>query len=492
MTVAQPPTLIVPGVSLLAIGPEMVLGVGGLGVLIWAAGFRSRRPHLVAAASLFVLAAAAGAALLGVGRQFLAFDDTVALDGFATFFKLVLVAVASVAVLASLHFLDAERAPAPEFYGLMILATAGMMLMASATDLILVFLALETFSLAFYVLAAYRRRLDSQEGSLKYFLTGSFSSAFFLYGVALIYGGTGTTRLVAIAEALSLGAVLDQTLLASGVALVLVGLSFKVAAVPFHMWTPDAYQGSPAPVSGFMAAGSKIAGFAVLLRVMVATFPSMASDWRPVVAALAVLTMAFGGVVAIAQANVKRMLAYSSIAHSGFLLVGVASANPRGISGSLFYLATYAITILGAFAVVYAVGRPGEDRVNLDGYRGLWSTQPFLAGILALLLISLAGVPPTAGFWAKFEIFSAAWDAGQPLLVVIGVLASAIAAFFYLRVIVLMFLEEPREWVGRSPPTAPGVGAALVAAAAVVVAFGVLPTPLIELARGSRLVFPGL
>jgi NADH-quinone oxidoreductase subunit N len=258
------------------------------------------------------------------------------------------------------------------------------------------------------------------------------------------------------------------------------------------MWTPDAYQGSPAPVSGFMAAGSKIAGFAVLFRVMVATFPTIASDWRPVVAALAVLTMAFGGVVAIAQANVKRMLAYSSIAHSGFLLVGVASANPRGISGSLFYLATYAITILGAFAVVYAVGRPGEDRVNLDGYRGLWSTQPFLAGILALLLISLAGVPPTAGFWAKFEIFSAAWDAGQPLLVVIGVLASAIAAFFYLRVIVLMFLEEPREWVGRSPPTAPGVGAALVAAAAVVVAFGVLPTPLIELARGSRLVFPGL
>lgn len=479
----------VKDVSLVAIAPEAVVSIGALALLVVGSSLRRHRPGLLAGVSLTVLAGGAAACIPGFDRTLLAFDSTVALDGFAVFFKLLLIGVAAVAVLASHHFLDAEQAPATEYYGLMMFATAGMMVMVSAADLILIFVALETFSLALYVMAAYRRaRLDSQEGALKYFLTGSFSSAFFLYGIALIYGGTGTTRLAGIADALSGGGV-DTPLLPAGLALLLVGLGFKVAAVPFHMWTPDAYHGSPAPVSGFMASGSKVAGFAVLLRVLMSAFPSMADGWQPVVAALAIVTMIVGTVVAIVQSNVKRMLAYSSIAHTGFLLTAVAAGNSRGVSGSLFYLAAYSFVILGAFAVVYSVARPGEHLISLDDYRGLWAKHPFASAVLGLLLISLAGIPPTAGFWAKVEVFSAAWSGGQYSLVIVGVLASAVAAFFYLRLIVLMILDEPKEWVARTMGTAPATGAALLIASAVAL-MGLFPAPLLDLARASTLLLP--
>lgn len=480
----------VPGVNLAAVAPEVVLSAGGLLLLLVGAGLRRRRPRLLSGAVLAILLAAALASLPALGRSELAFDGAVALDGFATFLKLVLLAGGAVAVLISHPFLDEEDLPATEYFGLVLLATAGMMLMVAAADLILVFLALETFSLSFYVLAAFRRRrLDSQEGALKYFLTGSFASAFFLYGVALVYGGTGTTRLAGVAQFLATSPADERLLAGAGLALLLVGLAFKVAAVPFHMWTPDVYQGSPAPAVGFMAAGSKVAGFAVLLRALVAAFPVLVSDWRPVLTGIAVATMVLGSVVAVAQTNVKRMLAYSAIAHSGFLLIGVLASNARGISGSLFYLGIYTFAILGSFAVVYAVGGKGEEKVSLADYRGLWSDRPFLAAVFALLLISLAGIPPTAGFWAKVEVFFAAAEAGQIPIVVVGVLTSAIAAFFYLRVIVLMFLEEPGVWAPRPAPTVPPIGAALLVAAAVVVALGVLPTPLLEAARSATLVF---
>jgi NADH-quinone oxidoreductase subunit N len=481
--------LTIPGVSLAAIAPEVILSGGALLVLIVGAGLKRQRPHVLAAVSVVFLAGAAVAAALGGGEQRFAFDSAIALDGFSTFFKIVLALIAIVAVLASSSFLDSERAPATEYFGLLMLGTAGMMLMTAASDLITIFLALETFSLALYVLAAFRRsRLDSQEGALKYFLTGSFSSAFFLFGVALIYGGIGSTRLSAISRRISAGDVLNEPLLMAGLALLIVGLAFKVAAVPFHMWTPDAYQGSPAPVSGFMAAGSKVAGFAALLRILMAAVPELVTAWRPVIAALAILTMIVGAVVAVVQTNVKRMLAYSSIAHSGFVLTGVAAANERALSGSLFYLAVYTFVILGSFAVVYAVGNPGEDRVELKHYRGLWSSRPFLAGALALLLISLAGVPPTAGFWAKFEVFAAAADAGLYPLVVIGVITSAIAAIFYLRVIVQMFLEEAPEWVGQPVGTLVSTGTALLICSAVVVILGVFPAPLLDFARSATLL----
>lgn len=478
------------GVSIWAVAPELVLSAGGMLILVIGSGLKKGAQYLLLAMSLLVLGGGAAAALLSTAHvRPSAFAGSVALDEFAIFFKVVLIAGAMLSVLAAHHFLHYERAPATEFFALIIFATVGMMLMASATDLILLFVALETFSLALYILAAFRRsRLDSQESALKYFLTGSFASAFFLYGTALAYGAVGSTRLSAISAAVSRGEGTGGMLLAA-FAMLLIGLAFKIGVVPFHMWTPDAYQGSPAPVAGFMAAGSKAAGFAAILRLLIAAFPQAGIGWRPVVVTLSVASMVLGSIVAVAQNNVKRMLAYSAIAHSGFLLLGVIAASDRGVSGSLFYLAVYTFTIVGAFAVVYAVARPGEERVNLDDFKGLWSRQPFLAISFALLLVSLAGIPPTGGFWAKFEVFSAAAAGGEYPLVVLGVLSSAVAAFFYLRIIVLMFLSDGSEWgTELEPSPAPGAGFALIVACAVVLVLGVLPSPLLDLARQAVLL----
>jgi NADH-quinone oxidoreductase subunit N len=265
---------------------------------------------------------------------------------------------------------------------------------------------------------------------------------------------------------------------------VLVGLAFKASVVPFHMWTPDVYQGAPAPLVGFMAAGAKIAAYAAALRVLISGFPMLQAQWRPAVVAVAFLTMILGSVVAVVQANVKRMLAYSAIAHSGYLLVGVAAGTPAGVSASVFYLAAYSFTIIGAFAIVYAVGGPGEKRVTIEDYRGLASSRPWLAVALALMLISLAGVPPTIGFWAKFEVFGAGVSAGLTPLVVVGVVTSAIAAFFYLRVVGVMFLEESPQWASDvREHTAPGLGVAVVVASLAVAVVGLVPQPLLDLAR---------
>ncbi len=480
----------IPGVSLIAVAPEVILSAGGLVLLVTGSFLKGRATVLFM--SLLTLTGATVAAVLSTGRDFTAFSGAVVLDDFAVFVKLILLAVAAISILVSGQLLDDERAPAPEFLGLVMFATAGMMLMASASDLMLLFLALETFSLALYVLVAFRRgRADSQEGALKYFLMGSFSSAFFLYGIALVYGATGTTRLEGIRAYAREIPVLGQGLLAAGLALLLVGLAFKVAAVPFHMWTPDAYQGAPSPVAGFMAAGSKAAGFAALIRVLFSVFPSLVWDWRPVIVILSVISMVVGSVVAIVQTNVKRMLAYSAIAHSGFLLVGVASANSRGVSGALFYLGAYAVTVLGAFAVVYGVGRPGEPFVHIQNYRGLGKTRPFLAWTLVLFLASLAGIPPTAGFFAKFEVLSAAVSAGLTGLAVVAVVASAAAVFFYFRIIWLMFFEEPEGWAegADQPATALPLGLAVILTAVAVAFLGIVPGIVLDLASSS---LPGL
>ena len=477
--------LTVPGATFRAVAPEAILAVGAMAVLVVGASMRKRRPAALATATLVILAAAGIAALFGIGHTQGAFDNRIALDGFATFFKVLLVCVSGVGIFASYAYLKQEGGPQPELFALVLFATAGMMLMASAGDLIVVFVALETFSLCFYVLAAFRRtRPDSQEASFKYFLTGAFSSAFLLYGIALTYGALGTTRLIGLG-ALPAGAIPHRGLLPAGLALVIVGLGFKVAAVPFHMWTPDAYDGAPAPISGFMAAGSKIAGYAVLLRLLVSAFPLLRADWRPAVIVLAAATMVVGSAVAVVQTNLKRVLAYSSIAHSGFLMIGVAAGTARGVSSSLFYLAAYSFTILGAFAVVYAVGGPGEERIQIGDYRGLARRNPWMAGALTLLLLSLAGIPPTLGFWAKFEVFGAGVAAGLTPLVVIGVLTSAVAAFFYLRVIGLMFLDDPSAWpepeVARTKPS-PGL-TATVALASLSVLVGFAPQWLLDAAQ---------
>ncbi|MGW0735905.1 NADH-quinone oxidoreductase subunit NuoN [Streptomyces sp. NPDC002851] len=343
-----------------------------------------------------------------------------------------------------------------EVFPLALFAIGGMLVFPSANDLLTLFIALEVFSLPLYLLCALarRKRLMSQEAAVKYFLLGAFSSAFLLFGIALMYGYAGTVTYAGIADVVdgtlpSLTPALADTmgndvLLLTGGALILMGLLFKVGAVPFHMWTPDVYQGAPTPVTGFMAAATKIAAFGALLRLLYVVLPGLRWDWRPVMWGVAILTMLLGAIVAITQTDIKRLLAYSSIAHAGFLLAGVIAATPDGISSVLFYLAAYSFVTIGAFAVVTLVRDAGGEATHLSKWAGLGRRSPLVAAVFAVFLLALAGIPLTSGFAGKFAVFKAAAEGGAGALVVVGVISSAIAAFFYIRVIVLMFFSEPR------------------------------------------------
>jgi len=412
--------------------------------------------------------------------------DMVAADRFAVFFRLVLLGVAALAVLLSYHYLDRAGEARGEYYPLLLFATAGMTLIASSADLILVFLALEILSLSLYLMTGFSlRRLASAEASMKYFLLGAFSSAFFLYGIALAYGATGTTNLSGIAGKLS-GPVAPLALGLGAAGLLATGFGFKVAAVPFHMWTPDAYQGAPTCVTAFMSAGTKVAAFGAFLRVFNVAFNPLIADWRPFVWAIAAVTMVVGSVLAIAQSDVKRMLAYSSIAHAGFILVGVTAASQRGIEAVMFYTAAYAAMILGGFGVVMLVSTKGERDTSLGAYAGLARRSPFLAAVLALFLLSLAGIPPTAGFIAKVAVFGAAIQSGYWPLALIAVLSSVIAAFFYIRVIVLMYMQEPSDAapIERAPVAEIGIAVP----AALTLLFGVLPGLLFQALESASVI----
>jgi NADH-quinone oxidoreductase subunit N len=375
-----------------------------------------------------------------------------------------------------------------EVFPLAMFALGGMLLFPAANDLLLMFVALEVLSLPLYLLCglARRRRLVSQEAAVKYFLLGAFSSAFFLYGLALIYGYAGTVNLGGIAAAAGASAHSDG-LLYLGLALLGTGLLFKIGSAPFHSWVPDVYQGAPTPITALMAAGTKVSAFGALLRVLYVSFGNLRWDWRPLVWAVAILTMVVGAVLAITQTDVKRMLAYSSIAHAGFILTGVAAASAAGLSGSLFYLLVYGFTTIGAFAVVTLVRDAGGEANHLSSWAGLGRRSPLLAGTFAFFLLALAGIPLTSGFTGKFAVFFAAWSAGAGALVIVGVVTSAIAAFFYVRVIVLMFFQEP---AADGPTVAvPGLftSGALVLGLAVTVVLGVFPQPLLDLASRAAL-----
>jgi NADH-quinone oxidoreductase subunit N len=379
--------------------------------------------------------------------------------------------------------------------------------MAKANDLILVFLGLEILSISLYVLAGYhQRREQSREAAIKYFVLGSFSSAFFLYGIALTYGATGSTNLGAIADFLSTETV-TQGVLLGGFAFLLVGLGFKIAAVPFHMWTPDVYQGSPTPVTGFMAAAAKAAGFAALLRIFFSAFGTQRLDWQPIVWVLAVLSMVVGSVLAVVQTDVKRMLAYSSISHAGYVLIGLQAATNRGIAGSLFYLLAYTFLISGSFAIVAIVGREGDTRTGLDAYRGLARNRPGLAFAFTVFLLAQAGVPFTSGFLAKFYVIAAAVERGSYSLAVVAMLASVVAAYFYLRLVVVMYMADDQVMAGLAPPvevvdgrggvaTAVAtrleipVGAfiAIGVALAFTIGAGLVPQPIIDFARHATVL----
>jgi NADH-quinone oxidoreductase subunit N len=407
-------------------------------------------------------------------------------DNFGLFVTGILVVVGVLSLAISAPAIEREGLPRGEYYALMLFAIAGMILMATATDLLVIFLALEVLSIGVYVLTGIRRdSAMATEAAFKYFLLGAFASAFFLYGIAFTYGVTGSTRLDRVGSVIAAQALSPSPMQLLALGMLLVGFAFKVSAVPFHMWTPDAYEGAPSAVTGFMSTGVKAAAFAAFVRVFLSAFEPLRASWIAVLLPITALTMIVGTVVGVAQTNVKRMLAYSSIAHGGYLLLALVSANNIAKSAVLFYLLTYAVTNIGAFGVIVLL--EDHDRANdrVSDYAGLWNDHPALAALMTIFLLSLGGFPPMAGFIAKWYVFSAAIEAGHTWLAVIGVLTSVVSVFYYLRIVVMMYMTPSGESMARFPAVPKIAGAALVVSAIVIFYLGILPTRFIDLAAAS-------
>jgi NADH-quinone oxidoreductase subunit N len=464
------------------IGPEMALTITAMGLLLITAFSKKLNkwiPYLALAGFVF--------ALFSIfpywDKPQYGFHQMVVMDNYSLFFKFLFVAAAFLVVLMSIRYVEREGFDHGEYYVLVLFATVGMMLMAGAADLLVVFLGLETFSLAIYVLAGFfRTQPKSNESALKYFLLGAFATGFLLYGIALIYGATGSTNLKKIAELFSQTAMLKNPMLLVGMGLLLVGFSFKVAAVPFHMWTPDVYEGAPTAITAFMSVGPKAAGFAAFIRVFLNVFPTMAADWVWILWVLAVLTMTLGNLVAIAQKNIKRMLAYSSIAHAGYMLVAMVAASEFGTASILYYLLAYTFMNLGAFGVVILYGRKGEENALISDYSGMASQYPLLAATMAVFMFSLAGIPPTAGFVGKFYIFSAAISSGYLGLAIIGVLNSVLSVYFYLRVTVMMYMKGPEKEMGKRD-ICPALVVAILITAIATLQMGITPSVYLNMVR---------
>ena len=475
-----------PAFPSIALGPLLptlfVLGAAGLVLLLDLLPRRSGKEHL-AAVGLAGVVGGLLATLWRWGSNGRAFHDMIVLDGLALFANVVICYAAALVILLSVDYLGRAGAESGEYYALVLFATAGMMLLAAAGDLIVVFLALELMSLSLYVLAGlFKSQLAAGEASMKYFLLGAFASSFMLYGIALVYGATGATNLERVGAAAAAQG--HAPLLAIGLGLLLVGFGFKTSFVPFHMWAPDVYQGAPTSVTALIATGSKAAAFAALIRVLVVALRSAQADWTVLLWAVAVVTMTLGNVVAIAQSNLKRMLAYSSIAHAGYMLVGLVAGGAPGAGAVLFYLLAYAFTTVGTFGVITLCTRAGQEAVEVADYAGLARRHPVLAATLGLFLLSLVGIPPLAGFVGKFYLFAAAVRAGYVWLAVIGVLNSAVAAYYYLRVIVYMYMREPDASPTAWAPSFSG-GLALVIALIGIVLLGVIPAPFADLAQAA-------
>ncbi|HEY8548237.1 MAG TPA: NADH-quinone oxidoreductase subunit N [Acidimicrobiales bacterium] len=482
---AEPEPIVTPHVDWWALGPVLALVGGALLLLLLTSFVRSR----LFPGAYALITSIAGLAAIGLAiplwrrvqdadrGPFSTLEGAIGVDGFSVFATVVIAAGVVLTALLIDGYLRREGLDGIEAYALVLLSAAGGVVMAQANDLIVLFLGLEALSIAVYVLAAlHLRRVTSQEAGLKYFVLGSFASAFLLYGIALLYGGTGTTNLGTIMGLFSTSVLENDGLVFAGLALVLVGLGFKVSAVPFHFWTPDVYQGAPSPMVAWMASGVKVAGFAGMIRVFVLGFQAYAVDWQPMVYGLAIATLLVGSVLAVVQTNVKRMLAYSSISHAGYVLIGIQAATDKGVQGALFYLAAYTFMVAGSFGVVTLVGRKGDARHRLEDYRGLGRERPLLALTLTLLLLSQAGVPLTSGFFAKFYVISAAVDAGSVPLAVIGMLAAVIAAFLYLRIIVAMYMaDEEASAEGGRLAISPGAGLALALCLVVTIGVGLWP-----------------
>ncbi len=467
-----------------AIMPSLVLTCFGMALLLINVFSRKGQTAHVAWISILGLIVTGFYSLAAWNNAQCGFAGSVVLDNFATFFNFTFLIAAGLTILMSDDYLKREGYPIGEYYPLILFTTAGAMWMASGNDLMTVFLGLEVLSVSLYVLAGlFRGQLKSNEAGLKYFILGAFSTGFLLYGIALTYGVTGTTKIQGISEFFAANPQdLTSPMAVAGMLLMSVGFLFKIAVAPFHMWTPDVYQGAPTPVTAFMSAGPKAAAFAAFVRILTVGMNGMETDWTSLLWILAVLTMVVGNFIAIYQTNLKRMLAYSSIAHAGYALVGLVAANEIGFSGILFYMLAYTFMNLGAFGVLILAGKTGEENLTLEGFAGFGFKRPLLGVAMTIFLFSLMGIPPTAGFAGKFYIFAGAVKAGYIWLAVLGVLNSAVSLYYYLRVMVYMYFKNPEEdfsWVKIHAGAAISIVLALVG----VLYLGILPSSVMELAK---------
>src|SRR3954470_21523859 len=465
--------------------PIVIVGLSAVAAML-AEAFRRRDERMpIAGLGLIGLAGAAIASVYLWDTNAKSFE-VIRSDNFALFINIVLCIVGILTMLLSNDVIEREQIPAGEYYSLTLFSICGMMMMAAATDLLVVFIALEVLSLGVYVLTGIRRQSAAgAEAAFKYFLLGAFSSAFFLYGVAFAYALSGSTRIEEIGTALSAQATgTPSTIALLAVALLAVGFAFKVSAVPFHMWTPDAYEGAPTIVTAFRSTAAKTAAFAAFLRVSLSTLQPLEGHWVPVLSVIAGATMIVGTVVGVLQSNVKRMLAYSAIAHAGYLLLGIVAANQAGKSAVLFYLLTYAVANLGALGIVALLGTAEHPHDQLRDFAGLWRTRPGLAGLMTVFLLSLGGFPPMAGFIGKWYIFGAAIERGYYSLAIIGVLSSVVSVFFYLRIVVMMYMTDDAAVAAR-PTVSRTALAGLAFAMLVTFYLGVLPTRVIDIALQS-------
>ena len=466
--------------------PEIILVIAGTLLMVLDPVINKRSSSLFGHISILALLAGIGGALYGYAHQGPAFGGMLMVDGFATFFSVLVMVVGILTILPSYRFLDRQNAETGEFHALLLFSIAGQCIMAAANDLIIVFIGLEISSIASYVLAGYLRDdKRANEAALKYFLLGSFATGFFLYGVALIYGATGTINLSQVHAAIIGQEAPSPIFIGVAAAMMFVGLAFKFSAAPFQVWAPDVYQGAPTPVSAFLSAGPKAAAFAVFLRIFMTAFEPIAGGWMPLVWICALLSMTIGNFAALLQTNIKRMLAYSSIAHAGYVLVALTAQSEIGTAAAMFYLAGYAFMNVGAFSVVSHLSGKGEKYQSIDDFKGLAQKQPLTAAMLTIFLLSLIGVPLTGGFFGKFYIFKAALESHLVWLTVLGLLNSAVAAYYYLRILVMMYMHEPGEAASDVEPLSPSLRLALILPALGTLFLGIFPGWVLDFAGKS-------
>lgn len=476
--------------NILSILPILVLA--GFGMIVLLVDVLSSRKlggkNFLAYISLIGIITAAILTKNSTSTTLFSFSETIIIDNYSLFFNFIFLLSTGLIIMISHSYIKREEINYGEYYALILFSTIGMMLMASGADLLNIYIGLEVMSISIYILTGFKRsKLISNEASLKYFLLGAFATGFLLFGISIIYGSTGTINLNQIACFIAEKGGRPDPLMLMGMGLIIIGLGFKVASVPFHAWVPDVYEGAPTAVTAFMSVGPKAAGFAVFLRIFLTAFGSIHYEWQKIIYILAILTMTTGNIIAIAQVNIKRMLAYSSIAHAGYLLIALVAANNMGVSGTLFYVLSYTFMNIGAFAIVIILSKKGDEFIQINDYAGLGLKHPLLAIAMSIFMLSMAGVPPTAGFVGKFYIFSAAIKSGYIGLAIIGVINAVISVYYYLRIMVIMYMKEPaREF---NPLTiSPLIIAAIVISVIGTLQLGIFPSKVMEMAQQSILI----